>query len=90
MVSTQVTPGVFNPRPEVMEVPRLNDIPVEEHIRCVVRDLLRTKGITKSGLVRDLHGSRKIPYVGLKNRLSLQVGMHILYSHMCVSTIIWP
>jgi hypothetical protein len=72
LISTKTTPGVFNPPEEVMEVPHMNGLPVEEHIRCVVRDLLRTKGITKTGLVRDLHGSRKVPYVGLKSRLSLQ------------------
>lgn len=72
LISTKSTPGVFNPPEDVMEVPHMNGLPVEEHIRCVVRDLLRTKGIAKSGLVRDLHGSRKVPYVGLKSRLSLQ------------------
>ena len=72
LVSTKTTRGVFNPPEDALEPPKMNGVPVEEHIRCVVRDLLRTKGITKTGMVKDLHGSRKIPYVGLKNRLSLQ------------------
>lgn len=53
----------------------MNGVPVEEHIRAVVKDLLRTRGIAKTGLVTDLHGSRKIPYKGMKNRLSLQVNV---------------
>jgi len=72
LVSTKATRGVFNPPEDALEAPKMNGVPVEDHIRCVVRDLLRTKGITKTGMVKDLHGSRKIPYVGLKNRLSLQ------------------
>ena len=50
----------------------MNNIPVESHIRGVVRDLLRSRGISKTGLVRDLNGTRKVPYVGLKDRLSVQ------------------
>ena len=56
-----------------IQTPTMNGVPVEEHIRAVVKDLLRTRGIAKTGLVTDLHGSRKIPYKGMKNRLSLQV-----------------
>jgi hypothetical protein len=51
----------------------MNSLPVEEHIRGVVKDLLRTRGITKRGLVEDINGSLKIPYKGQKHRLSLQV-----------------
>jgi hypothetical protein len=51
----------------------MNSLPVEEHIRGVVKDLLRTRGITKKGLVEDINGSLKIPYKGQKHRLSLQV-----------------
>ena len=47
--------------------------PIEDHIRGVVRDLLKTRGIAKTGLIKDINGTRKIPYIGLKNRLSLQV-----------------
>lgn len=51
----------------------MNHLPVEEHIRGVVKDLLRTRGITKRGLVADINGTMKIPLKGLKYRLSLQV-----------------
>jgi hypothetical protein len=51
----------------------MSDYPVEDHIRGVVKDLLKTRGIAKTGLIKDINGTRKIPYIGLKNRLSLQV-----------------
>ena len=73
MTSTKRIRGVFNPPPEFLNVPTLHDIAVEDHIRGVVRDLLRSRNmLTKTGLVPDLHGSRKIPLKGLKNRLSIQ------------------
>ena len=51
----------------------MNNIPVEDHIRGVVRDLLRSRGITKTGLVRNIQGIKKVPYLGMKDRLSVQV-----------------
>lgn len=51
----------------------MSDYPVEDHIRGVVKDLLKSRGIAKTGLIKDINGTRKIPYIGLKNRLSLQV-----------------
>lgn len=72
LMSTKRIRGVFNPPEEFMNVPTLHDIPVEEHIRGVVRDLLRTKGVAKVGLVPDIRGTKKIPLKGLKNRLSVQ------------------
>ena len=51
----------------------MSNYPVEDHIRGVVKDLLKTRGIAKTGLIKDINGTRKIPYIGLKNRLSLQV-----------------
>lgn len=57
----------------VAQAPMMNDKPVEEHVRGVVRDLLRTRGISKTGgLVPDINGTLKIPLKGLKNRLSIQ------------------
>lgn len=51
----------------------MNDRPVEEHIRGVVKDLLRTRGVSKTGtLVPDIHGTLKVPLKGLKYRLSVQ------------------
>ena len=57
----------------------MSDYPVEDHIRGVVKDLLKTRGIAKTGLMKDINGTRKIPYIGLKNRLSLQVWKYALY-----------
>jgi hypothetical protein len=51
----------------------LKAIPIEEHVRCVVKDLLRTRGVAHTGLVTDLNGTRKVPLKGLKYRLSIQV-----------------
>lgn len=48
-------------------------MPIEEHVRGVVKDLLRTRGIAHSGMVTDLNGTKKIPLKGLKYRLSIQV-----------------
>lgn len=48
-------------------------MPVEEHVRGVVKDLLRTRGIAHTGMVTDLNGTKKIPLKGLKYRLSIQV-----------------
>lgn len=50
----------------------MNQLPVEEHIRGVVKDLLRTRGYTKRGMEPDINGTLKIPLKGLKHRLSLQ------------------
>lgn len=57
----------------------MSDYPVEDHIRGVVKDLLKSRGIAKTGLIKDINGTRKIPYIGLKNRLSLQVLKYAFY-----------
>lgn len=75
LVSTRQVPGVFNPPTKLLDLPTVNDIPVETHLRGAVRDLLKTKGYTKTGLVKDLNGTLKIPMKGLKNRLSLQASV---------------
>ena len=72
LVSTHQIRGVFNPPTQYLEKPTWQDVPVEDHVRGVIRDLLRTRGIPKSGLVPDMHGSRRIPLKGLKTRLSVQ------------------
>jgi hypothetical protein len=72
LVSTHSIPGVLNPNPDFIDQPTMRSKPVEEYVRGYVRDLLRTRGIAKSGLVIDLHGSRKIPLKGIKSRLSIQ------------------
>lgn len=73
-MSTQHIRGVYNPVTHFVEQPTMNRLPVEEHIRGVVKDLLRTRGIAKkaSTLVPDNQGTLKIPLKGQKYRLSLQ------------------
>lgn len=73
LVSTRQVPGVYNPRVSLLEQPTVNEVPVESYLRGAVKDLLKTKGMTKKGLVRDLNGTLKVPLKGVKNRLSLQV-----------------
>ena len=73
LISTKHVPGVYNPRPNLLERPTVNDVPVETYLRGAIKDLLKTKGIKKTGLVRDLNGTLKVPLKGAKNRLSLQV-----------------
>ena len=72
LMSTRAIPGVFNPPKEYMIAPTWRDQTVEDHVRNTIKDLLRTKGIAKSGLVFDINGTRKVPLRGLKSRLSVQ------------------
>lgn len=72
LVGTQQIPGVFRPPVEFNETPTMKGLPVEEHIRGVVKDLLRTRGITHRGLEADINGTLRIPLKGLKYRLSIQ------------------
>jgi hypothetical protein len=72
LVSTKQIRGVFNPPEEYMETPTWRDQPVETHVRKTIKDLLRTRGIAKTGLIVDMNGTRKVPLKGLKSRLSLQ------------------
>lgn len=54
----------------------MNAMPIEEHVRGVVKDLLRTRGVAHTGMVTDINGTKKIPLKGLKYRLSVQVRAH--------------
>lgn len=72
LVSTKQIRGVFNPPEEYMEAPTWRNQPVETHVRKTIRDLLRARGVSKSGLVVDMNGTRKVPLKGLKSRLSVQ------------------
>jgi hypothetical protein len=60
-----------------LKAPKIKDTPVEDHLRHAIKDLLRTKGVSKVGLpkvlAKDVNGTLKIPYKGLRGRLSLQV-----------------
>ena len=65
-------------------------MPIEEHVRGVVKDLLRTRGIAHTGMVTDLNGTKKIPLKGLKYRLSVQVKHVIpplLFNSICLLAI---
>ncbi|RYH13044.1 hypothetical protein EON65_36625 [archaeon] len=57
-------------------MPTMNALPVEDHIRGVVKDLLRTRGIAKRGLVPDTNNTLRIPLKVLKSRLSIQASSH--------------
>lgn len=74
LLSTTQIRGVFNPPPEFLSMPTMKEIPVEEHLRGATRDLLRTRGYTKSSstMVPDYNGTLRIPFKGLKAKLSLQ------------------
>lgn len=50
----------------------MKSMPIEEHVRGVVKDLLRTRGVAHTGMVTDINGTRKIPLKGLKYKLSIQ------------------
>jgi len=62
----------------------MKELPVEDHIRGVVKDLLRSRGIVHHGLETDINGAKQIPWKGLKYRLSLQVGRST-YMLSCLS-----
>lgn len=99
LVSTKQIRGIYNPSMEYLETPTMDNVGVEEHIRGVVKDLLRSKGIHKTGLVADINGTKKIPLKGLKYRLSIQVMLCLLLCdpaliNLCVNrhlppTILW-
>lgn len=54
-------------------MPTMRGLPVEEHIRGVVKDLLRARGVAHKGLEEDIYGTKRVPLKGLKYRLSVQV-----------------
>lgn len=73
LTSTRQVPGVYNPRVDCVQMPTMNGIFIEDHIRGVVKDLLRTRGLTTHrGLEEDINGTMRIPLKGLKYRLSIQ------------------
>lgn len=75
LVSTRAIPGVYNPPTLFAEVPTINDVPLEEHMRAGVRDLLRRSGYTRKPLIQDANGVLRVPYKGQKYRLSLQASV---------------
>lgn len=71
LVSTAAVPGVYN-SPYAPEQPTALGLPIEDHLRAGVSQLLRSRGYTKRGLVSDLGGSRKVPVRPPHSRLSVQ------------------
>lgn len=67
LLSTQVTPGIYN-SPYVMpeQLPTAFNLPVELHLRNGVKDLLKVRQKNRKGTVR------KPPPLGYDNRISIQ------------------
>lgn len=76
LMSTKQRPGIYNPNQRYKDIPTIRNVPVEEHLRHGIKDLLRTKGVSKVGLpkllVKDINGTNRIPVQTVKGRLSLQ------------------
>lgn len=72
LVSTRHVQGIYNPNPNHLQTPTMSGLPVENHVRAVVKDLLRTRGFNTRPLVTDINGTKKIPYNGQKFRISIQ------------------
>lgn len=74
LVGTQQIRGIYNPSPKYMNEPTAQAVPIEDHLRGIVKDLLRSTGRNthKGGLVADVNGTKKIPYKGTLNKLSIQ------------------
>lgn len=74
LISTKQIRGVFNPPPQYLSLPTMNEVPVEEHLRGTTRELLRTRGYKKTtaSMVPDINGTLRIPLKTLKHKLSLQ------------------
>ena len=74
LVSTKHIRGVYNPPPQYLQMPTMKEVPVEQHLRGVTRDLLRTRGYRKgaSTMKYDYNGVLQVPLKGLKHKLSVQ------------------
>lgn len=71
LVSTSAQPGIYN-TPYMTEQPTAMGLPLEHHLRTGVKNLLRSRGYQKRGLVTDINGSRRIPVRPAQSRLSVQ------------------
>ena len=70
LTSTAAVSGVYNS--PYADPPTANGIPIEDHLRAGVKDLLRTRGYTKRGLVPDMAGGKRVPVRPGASRLSIQ------------------
>jgi hypothetical protein len=61
LLSTAAQPGIYNSPYNADQPPTAMGIPVEEHLRVGVKDLLRTRMSQKVKLVPDMNGTLKIP-----------------------------
>ena len=71
LLSTKAQPGIYNSPYVADNPPTAMGIPVEDHLRVGVKDLLRTRMAQKPKLVKDLNGSKRIP-VRPSSKMSLQ------------------
>jgi len=71
LVSTAHIAGIYN-TPYMTEQPTAMGLPLEHHLRTGVKNLLRTRGYQKRGLVTDINGSRRVPVRPAQSRLSVQ------------------
>lgn len=72
LVSTRSMPGIYNSPYVADNPPTAMGIPVEEHLRAGVKDLLRTRLTGKVKMTKDLNGTKRIPIRPPPSRLSLQ------------------
>lgn len=70
LTSTAAVSGIYNS--PYADPPTANGIPIEDHLRAGVKDLLRTRGYTKRGLVPDMAGGKRVPVRPGASRLSIQ------------------
>ena len=71
LLSTKTQPGIYNSPYNQDQPPTAMGIPVEEHLRVGVKDLLRTRLSKKVPLAPDMNGTMKIP-VRPNNKQTLQ------------------
>ncbi|GMH68266.1 hypothetical protein TL16_g04888 [Triparma laevis f. inornata] len=71
LLSTKTQPGIYNSPYTADNPPTAMGIPVEDHLRVGVKDLLRTRMATKARMEKDLNGTLRIP-VRPSAKISLQ------------------
>ncbi|GMH90537.1 hypothetical protein TrST_g9004 [Triparma strigata] len=71
LLSTKTQPGIYNSPYTADNPPTAMGIPVEDHLRVGVKDLLRTRMATKARMEKDLNGTLRVP-VRPSAKISLQ------------------
>jgi len=72
LLSTKSMPGIYNSPYVADNPPTAMGIPVEDHLRVGVKDLIRTRMKTVKKLSVDLNGTKRIPIKVADSRLSVQ------------------